>query len=112
MRNIVIIFAMLIGLSGFAQTQSSDQFKVKVKGLGCPFCAFGLEKRFKKIEGINDIQIDLEQGLLEFNISAEKRLTFEQIQYQVESAGYTPVNAQVVRTSGKKEVVIFELKEK
>lgn len=39
------------------------QAKLVVKGLSCPFCAFGLEKNFKK-HGVGKVETELKTGTL------------------------------------------------
>jgi len=35
--------------------------KIRVDGPACPFCAYGLEKKLKRVEGVKDLEIDLER---------------------------------------------------
>ena len=44
MKNI-ILFIILSSQFLFGQ---NDQFTLRVEGLGCPFCAYGLEKKIQK----------------------------------------------------------------
>ena len=49
--SIFIIFGALLFQPNLIMAQSDmDQFEVKVEGLGCPFCAYGLEKKFNELE--------------------------------------------------------------
>ena len=72
MKKTITIIAFLI--LGFATTETKaqskkvDQFKVQVDGLGCPFCAFGLEKKFKELKGIKKVRIDIETGDTDVNL--------------------------------------------
>lgn len=102
-----LLFTIVIGLmtilSANAQ-KSMDKFKVQVDGLGCPFCAYGLEKKFKEFKGIKDVKIDIETGDFSFSYPSEKALTLVDVEKQVEKAGYTPVTAKVERANGKVEM--------
>ena len=53
MKTIIIsIFSFLMLGSSLAFAQKSmDDLQVQVDGLGCPFCAYGLEKKFKEFKG-------------------------------------------------------------
>ena len=51
---ITLLIALSTVLSVQAQKQM-DQFQVQVDGLGCPFCAYGLEKKFKEFKGIKNV---------------------------------------------------------
>ncbi|PQJ30770.1 heavy metal transporter [Nonlabens arenilitoris] len=108
MKQITIILSIVIGLMGVSQldAQSSkdrDQFEVQVDGLGCPFCAYGLEKKFKEFKGIKDIAIDIETGDFSFTYPAAKELTMEAVVAQVVKAGYTPNDAKITRANGTVE---------
>ena len=116
MKKIITIIAFLI--LGFATTETKaqskkvDQFKVQVDGLGCPFCAFGLEKKFKEFKGIKKVRIDIETGVFTFQYPSNKNLTLETVHKQVEKAGYTPITSEIIRANGaietskRKETII------
>lgn len=89
---------------GAMAQKSMDKFMVQVDGLGCPFCAYGLEKKFKEFKGIKDVKIDIETGDFSFNYPSEKGLTLIDVEKQVEKAGYTPITAKVERANGEVEV--------
>lgn len=94
---------MAIGLMtviGTNAQKSMDQFMVQVDGLGCPFCAYGLEKKFKEFKGIKDVKIDIETGDFSFSYPTEKMLTLQAVIAQVEKAGYTPITSKIVRADG------------
>ncbi len=94
-----------------AQTPTDiDQFEVKVDGLGCPFCAYGLEKKFKQLKGIKKIAINIETGDFSFTYPTEKKLSLKQVETQVEKAGYSPVSIKVVRATNETEYFSKEAK--
>ena len=107
MKNIIVIFVsiFLAGLATPSQAQSNtmDAFTVQVDGLGCPFCAYGLEKKFKELKGIKDVKIEMETGIMNFTYPAKKNLSIEQVESQVDEAGYTAVNVAITRSNGKTE---------
>lgn len=108
MKNIAIIMTVVIGLFAFAKADAQknndrDQFEVQVDGLGCPFCAYGLEKKFKEFKGIKDVKIDIKTGDFSFSYPADKALTMDAMVQQVEKAGYTPNAAKISRANGKIE---------
>ncbi len=108
MRNIIVIcFAILFSVTNnlhvTAQSKTMDEFTVQVDGLGCPFCAYGLEKKFKELKGIKKVKIEMETGMMNFLYPMDKVLSIEQVEKQVEKAGYTPVSVAVKRTDGTVE---------
>lgn len=85
----------------FAQKTDYDKVEVQVDGLGCPFCAYGLEKKFKELKGIKKVRIDMETGLMTFNYPSEKMIDIETVESQVDKAGYTPVTTEITRVGGE-----------
>lgn len=94
---------MLFGTLSVQAQKSMDTFEVQVDGLGCPFCAYGLEKKFKEFKGIKKVAIDIETGDFSFLYPSEKALTMDAVISQVEKAGYTPNEAKITRADGKVE---------
>ncbi len=86
-----------------AQKKGVDQITAKVDGLGCPFCAYGLEKKMKEFKGIKKMKIDIETGILTFNFPSSEMLSIEKIEAQVNKAGYTPINIEIKRMDGTLE---------
>ena len=91
---------MLFGVLAVHAQKSMDAFEVQVDGLGCPFCAYGLEKKFKEFKGIKKVEIDIETGDFSFLYPTEKALSMTAVITQVKKAGYTPNNAKITRANG------------
>ena len=89
-----------------------DNFLIQVDGLGCPFCAYGLEKKFKEFKGIKKVSIQIETGDFRFTYPTEKKLTMEAIITQVKKAGYTPKEAKIIRANGEEELFSVSINEK
>lgn len=104
MKNLITIFlvTVLTAYNTTAQKQV-DTFMIQVDGLGCPFCAYGLEKKFKELKGIKNLKIDIETGDFSFTYPAEKALTMVAAAEQVKKAGYTPISTKIIRADGKIE---------
>lgn len=110
MINKILILASFIVLIATTNSQaqnkaaSYDNFTVMVEGLGCPFCAYGLEKKFKELKGLKKPAIDMETGKFTFQYPTEKKLSIEQVEQQVDAAGYTAVKVTIDRANGSQEV--------
>ena len=100
---VAILSLFAISNEAHAQGKERDAFTVQVDGLGCPFCAYGLEKKFKELKGIKDVVIDMETGILTFAYPSMPPLTLERVAEQVDKAGYTPVSVEIVRYDGRTE---------
>jgi len=83
------------------KNKERDQISTMVEGLGCPYCAYGLEKKFKKIKGIKKIKIDIEEGLFSFTVPSEYGMSLEEIDNRISDAGYTPMTIKIERADGE-----------
>ncbi|TVQ42691.1 MAG: copper chaperone [Saprospirales bacterium] len=98
----IIILAVNFFLA-FSAIGQYDQFTVRVDGLGCAFCAAGVESQFKQVEGIKNIEIDLRNGILTYKVPSSMEMTFERVVTLIDEAGYTAVSVDVVRADGTEE---------
>jgi len=107
MKNLILSIITVIAFTSISNkviAQSDrDQIEVQVDGLGCPFCAYGLEKKFKELKGIKDVKIEMETGVFNFSYPSEKALSLETVESQVDKAGYTAVTTKITRADGSIE---------
>ena len=92
MKNIIILLLGVIlttGLQPQDQTDLTGKVKVEVDGLSCPFCAYGLEKKLKDLDGVSDIEIDVENAFALLTVEEGKALDEEAIRKKVKDAGFT-----------------------
>lgn len=99
---ISILFVVISGFTAVVQTRTvassqtiiaslaETKVEVRVDGLSCPFCAYGLEKKLKKIDGIKDLKIDIKKGLVTFTLKEGKTVDEKTIRKIVKDAGFTP----------------------
>ena len=82
----VLIVTLSWSASAFAD---GTQYQMRVDGLACPYCAYGIEKNLKKIDGVEKIDVDLNNGLVTVNVAAGVTLTDEQMTKLFTDAGFT-----------------------
>ncbi|WP_323844333.1 heavy-metal-associated domain-containing protein [Microbulbifer magnicolonia] len=82
---------LLLGACLLAAAARADgpQYRLGVDGVACAFCAAGVEKRLKGIEGIESVEADLGKGLVVIHMREGASLTEEQAREQVEKAGFS-----------------------
>ncbi|MCF6182211.1 heavy-metal-associated domain-containing protein [Lutibacter sp.] len=74
-----------------AQNNSDHVFiKMEVNGMACPYCAYGMEKELKKVSGIDDVKIQLKEGIVFLSILKEKKPSKENLSSIITNAGFTP----------------------
>lgn len=84
---------LLLSLHTQAQDQPIDErvyIKIEIKGLACPYCAFGMEKELKKISGVEKVEIELKKGLAFISTPVSQKPEEQQLAQVITDAGFTP----------------------
>lgn len=89
----LLILSLFFFLTTTINAQINNQklvyVKIEVKGLACPFCAFGMEKELKKVAGVKNVEIELKKGLAFISVPKNQRPTSENLEKIVTEAGFT-----------------------
>ena len=94
MRVLTIAVVVLVGGTWPTKAQApatgAKQAVVTVRGMQCPFCAYGIKKHLAKLPGVRKVDVDLakNQAIVEF--APDAKPTDEQIQRAIHDAGFTP----------------------
>ncbi len=100
----VIKMILIIFLLGISSTLAqSSEVKVRVDGLSCPFCAYGLEKKLNELDGVESINIDFEEGLVLMQVTDLENISEEEIRIKIEEAGFTPREIVFPRKNEKRD---------
>ena len=86
-----LIFPLLatVILWNVALLAGEAHFLLGVDGMSCPFCVYGIEKRLKKIDGVEDVRADLAQGNIWVEVTGADVLSEDGARLLVEQAGFT-----------------------
>lgn len=90
MKLIIKISLIILSLGFSASLAQSDEVKIRVDGLSCPFCAYGLEKKLNELDGVDSIFIDFEEGLVLMQVTDSENISEEEIRVKIQEAGFTP----------------------
>ncbi len=82
----ILMLALVWNAAAFA---AGTQYQMRVDGLACPYCAYGIEKKLKKIKGVDKIDVDLNKGLVTVNVAEGVELTEPQMVKLFKDAGFT-----------------------
>ena len=93
----MMLISFVASSSAHAQIQS---VAVTVNGMSCPFCAFGVEKKLKKVGGTESVMIDMKSGTATLSAKKGKSIDVEQVSRAVKKAGFTagPIRIEAVGT--------------
>jgi copper chaperone CopZ len=98
MKRLILLPGLLVGLlfltglTSEAQAQKTlenPDIVVAVDGLACPFCAYGLEKKLKNLDGVTEVAVLLDEGETQLKVEEGTKLAEETIHKTVENAGFT-----------------------
>ena len=62
--------------------------ELRVNGLSCPFCAFGIEKKLLDVDGVQRVEVFLDDGRLALTFEPENAATVSDLEKAVEKAGF------------------------
>ncbi|MBL4711270.1 MAG: heavy-metal-associated domain-containing protein [Gammaproteobacteria bacterium] len=79
------LFALLIAQSAWAVTTI---YTIRVDGLACPYCAYGIEKKLNELEGVKFIDMNLETGIVTVN-TFDVQLNDAQLKQLFQDTGFT-----------------------
>ncbi|MFQ5546419.1 MAG: heavy-metal-associated domain-containing protein [Acidiferrobacterales bacterium] len=84
--TILMLLMLFAPLGAQAET---NLYHLKVDGLGCPFCAYGIEKKLSAIDGVESIDVELKKGMVVVTTTEGAALTETQAHKAVKDAGFT-----------------------
>ncbi len=86
---------LLLFLTQGAMAQAAKELgmlevSVQVDGLSCPFCAYGLEKKLRKVENVARIEIRVDEGRAVVTPESGTSLELDELEQAVRDGGFTP----------------------
>ncbi|MGQ0586543.1 MAG: heavy-metal-associated domain-containing protein [Gammaproteobacteria bacterium] len=67
---------------------AGPEYRLEVKGMVCQACAYSIEKRLRKIDGVEDVRVHLEPGHVVVRMKDGTQLTEGQARSATEDAGF------------------------
>ena len=98
LRTAVVAFALLLpalalllAMPAFAAQAQYHQarYQLKVDGLACPFCAYGIEKKLTHTDGVKDVAVDINSGIVTVTMAEGATLTQDRARKIVKDAGFS-----------------------
>ncbi len=83
----VLLGVFVLGVS-FAARAEVLGAELQVLGMSCPFCAFGIEKKLRAVEGVRDVTVFLDDGRIELAFSPKNAAQAADIDAAVKKAGF------------------------
>jgi len=60
LQRTAIAFSLMLAATGVLAAPLS--YQLRVDGLACPFCAYGIEKKLNAIEGVERVETNIKDG--------------------------------------------------
>jgi len=99
-----IALLVVVLLASAPALADNTQYRMRVDGLACPYCAYGIEKNLKKIDGVEKMEVDLNNGLVIVNVAEGVTLTDEQMSKLFTDSGFTFRSMLTVPADERKEL--------
>ncbi len=79
----------LLLLAATAALADRHVYKLYVDGLACPFCAYGVEKKIGGLDGVESIDIEIDDGVVLVTLADGATLDEATARRAVDQAGFT-----------------------
>ncbi len=83
-----VLLALLLVLPPSAGRAEILYSELRINGLVCPFCAFGIEKKLRDVEGVETVTLLLDEGVVQLRFAERNEATFEDLRDAVLAAGF------------------------
>jgi len=84
---------LILPLISVAEKAEKEDLKpkvtVRVDGLTCPFCAYGLEKRMKRLSAVKELSINIKEGTVELVPKEGRHIDIDDVKDAVANGGFT-----------------------
>lgn len=87
--------------------EEKDQLKVKIEGMYCSSCEILIERKFKKIGGVQDVKVSHNTGIAE--ITYTKKPSIEELQEAIKDTKYTVHTNNILLPKKNKFEDYFEI---
>lgn len=64
------------------------QIQVKILGMSCPFCAYGAQQKLKKMDGVKELEVQLETGMATLILEEGADVPNERLRKVIDRAGF------------------------
>jgi len=74
--------------SAVAHVDQPRQIQITILGMSCPFCAYGVEQKLKKLDGVAKLGVVLKTGIATLNLEDNADFSNELLEKTVVDAGF------------------------
>lgn len=96
----ILVLTLMSFQSAFA---GIDGVELRVDGLTCPFCVYGVEKKLKGVEFVEDAKASLKTGIVQIKVRNGKAVDTDRLNKAVKESGFTPGDIEITATGSLTE---------
>lgn len=92
---------ILLGLSlplAFTGAALADELQFEVHGMACSFCAYGLEKKVKKMDGVEEVKVNVQTGIATIKVKDGATLDRDKLREVVKDSGLKMEGEKMIRS--------------
>ncbi|MCI0694830.1 heavy-metal-associated domain-containing protein [candidate division KSB1 bacterium] len=100
----LMLLALLVSIYGVETALAQvERVEMRVDGLACPFCAYGLEKKLKEVKGVGKVTIYVDKGVAILSSKKDLSIDIERLEPVAKDAGFTPGSISLTVAGAIKE---------
>jgi copper chaperone CopZ len=84
-----------------ASPPQGDSLRLNVDGMVCSICAFGVERRLKRLDTVEDVHVNLDSGLVVVTLRPGGSVTDSTLADEVRRAGFSLRGVTRLRRGGR-----------
>lgn len=85
----VLLLSLALWSAPSQAQEAAARYTLRVDGLACPFCAYGIEKQLMAVDGVNVVEIDIAAGAVRIIMRPGATLDEAAAAKAVTAAGFT-----------------------
>ncbi len=89
MRYLTVPGIIALVLTASSPAWSEETYRLGVDGLACPFCAYGVEKELRGTEGVTEIDVWINDGLVFVTVEDDAGFNEDRTRQIIADAGFT-----------------------
>ncbi len=82
-------FAVMLFILPMTAFADGHVYRLRVDGLACPFCAYGVEKKLSSVKGVEKLTLDIDAGHVTVTMAPGAALDEAVARKAISEAGFT-----------------------
>lgn len=91
----IILSSLLLFIFAAPVKAEIEQITLRVDGLACPFCAYGMEKKITRLKGVSSYDVDMREGKVFVGLKPDAQVELNVLRKAVKEAGFTLRNVSL-----------------